>query len=103
MKGVPRRLTKRIVRGRAVTLEVDAKPVVAYQGETIAAALLASGRRTFRHTIARGEPRGLFCGIGVCFDCLVNVDGANVRACITSVRDGMVISTKGPKKPSSIG
>ena len=95
MKGIPRRLTKNVERVRSVAVTVDGQPIVAYQGETIAAALLAAGRRTFRHTTPGGEPRGLFCGIGVCFDCLVAVGGTQLRACVTPVQDGMEISTAG--------
>jgi predicted molibdopterin-dependent oxidoreductase YjgC len=74
-----------------ITVQVNGAPVPAYPGETVAAALLAQGRRAFRHT-PHHAPRGLFCGMGVCFDCLVTVDGQpNVRACITPVRAGMVI------------
>jgi aerobic-type carbon monoxide dehydrogenase small subunit (CoxS/CutS family) len=63
--------------------------VPACDGQTVAAALLASGRRVLRRT-ATGAPRGVFCGMGVCFDCLVTVDGqADRRACITPARPGM--------------
>jgi predicted molibdopterin-dependent oxidoreductase YjgC len=79
-----------------VTVEIDGEPVAAYAGESVATVLLALGRRTFRHT-EHGAPRGLFCGMGVCFDCLVTVDGVeNVRSCLTPVAEGMVISTGGP-------
>lgn len=81
--------------GRAVTIFVDGEPVQAYSGETIAGALLAQGRRAWHRTRKRGEPRGLFCGIGVCFDCLITVNGrSHVRACMTSVADGMVVETR---------
>jgi predicted molibdopterin-dependent oxidoreductase YjgC len=83
-------------RGQAVTITVDGAPLKAYRGETIAGALLANGRRAWRRT-ENGQPRGLFCGMGICFDCLVAVDGVpNVRACITPVVDGMVVETEGP-------
>ena len=76
---------------------VDGEPVQAYPGETVATLLLALGRQTFRHTDHLHAPRGLFCGMGVCFDCLVTIDGqANVRACMTPVQAGMVIETGGP-------
>lgn len=82
-------------RGRPVTIWVDGNPVRAYMGETIAAALLAAGRRAWRQTL-QGEPRGLFCGMGICFDCIVTVDGVNgVRACMTPVAEGMVVETEG--------
>ena len=48
----------------------------------------------FRHT-PTGAPRGIFCGMGVCFDCLVTVDGlAEQRACMTPVRRGMRVQTR---------
>ncbi len=93
VNGKPRRLAKNIERGLSVSLMVDGQPLSAYPGETIAAALLAGGRRTFRHTAPGGHPRGIFCGIGMCFDCLVTVDGTQIRACITPVREGMQVST----------
>jgi predicted molibdopterin-dependent oxidoreductase YjgC len=72
-------------------IEVDGQPVPARPGETVAAALLAAGRRIFRHT-ASGAPRGLFCGMGVCFDCLVTIDGLrDQRACMTLARPGMLV------------
>ncbi len=81
-------------RGRSVTITVDGVPVQAYLGETIAAALMSDGRRAWRFTQG-GEPRGLFCGMGICFDCTVTVDGRpNVRACLTPVADGMVVETE---------
>lgn len=74
-----------------LTVIVDGEPVLAYPGETVATVLLATGRRTFRHT-PHAAPRGLFCGMGICFDCLVTVDGQpDVRACMTAVQPGMVI------------
>jgi len=80
-------------RGRPVQIEVDGEPVLAFEGETIATALIASGRRTLRHT-QKGTPRGIFCGVGVCFDCVMEVDGeSSVRSCITLVRPGMRVRT----------
>ena len=88
-------------RGQAVTITVDGVPIQAYLGETIAGALLANGQRAWRRT-ENGKPRGLFCGMGICFDCLVTVDGvSNVRACVTPVSDGMVIETEGPREGSA--
>lgn len=81
-----------IERGRTLEVVVDGRPVTAYEGETIAAVLLAEGEIAMRRTVG-GAPRGIFCGMGVCFDCLVVVDGiANTRACVTWVRDGMQIA-----------
>ncbi len=83
-------LDESIKRGRTVSIRVDGEEVAAFEGETLAAVLTAEGRRAFGHTPS-GKPRGLFCGIGMCFDCLVSVDGRNVRACVTPVREGMAV------------
>ena len=62
------------------------------EGRTLGAALLEQGIRTLRRSPSGAEPRGLFCGMGVCFECLVSVDGAPAqRACRVRVRDGMVV------------
>ena len=77
-------------RGPRITLVVDGEPMDAHEGESVAAVVLAAGRRAFRHTDRDEEPRGYYCGMGVCHDCLVTVDGlAHVRACMTPARDGM--------------
>jgi aerobic-type carbon monoxide dehydrogenase small subunit (CoxS/CutS family) len=79
-------------RGSPVTITVNGQPVQAYAGESIAAALLAAGWRVFRRTHPGGAPRGFFCGMGICFDCLVTVDGVpNVRSCMAKVREGCVV------------
>ena len=71
---------------------VNGRPCPAYQGETVHAALLAAGYRVLRHTVKTGQPRSFFCGMGVCYDCLVTIDGVpNQRACMTLVRDSMEI------------
>ncbi len=83
-----------VERGTHITITVNGDTVAAYAGESIAAALLASGRRAFRRHPG-GSPRGLFCGMGMCFDCLVTVDGVpNVRACVTEARDGCKIELR---------
>lgn len=82
-------------RKRDAVIVVDGKRVTAIAGEPIAAALLAAGVRKFRVTQRFGSPRGLFCGIGRCTDCVMTVDGQpNVRTCVTPVRDGMVVTTQ---------
>jgi D-hydroxyproline dehydrogenase subunit gamma len=81
-----------VERGPALTVLLDGAPVTAYLGETVAAVLFAEGVIATRTTVG-GSPRGVFCGMGVCFDCLVVVDGEpNTRACMTWVREGMRIS-----------
>lgn len=82
-------------RERDAHILVDGKPVAAITGEPIAAALLAAGIRIFRVTPRFGSPRGLFCGIGRCTDCVMTVDGRpNVRTCVTLVKDGMIVETQ---------
>jgi predicted molibdopterin-dependent oxidoreductase YjgC len=76
-----------------VRFTFEGRPIEARPGTPIAVALVAAGERTFRTTAARAEPRGLFCGMGVCFDCLVEVDGRpNVRACQTPLAEGMRVT-----------
>ena len=80
-----------LARGPRLTLTLDGAPVTAYDGETVATVLLAEGHIATR-TAPAGEPRGVFCGMGVCFDCLVVVDGIpNTRACMTPAREGMEV------------
>jgi predicted molibdopterin-dependent oxidoreductase YjgC len=72
----------------------DGAPVAFTEGQSFGAALLAAGHRTLRRTRVGGNPRGMFCGIGVCADCLVTVDGApGVRACLTRARAGVSVRT----------
>jgi hypothetical protein len=81
-----------IERGPAVTMTVDGEARTAYAGETVAAALIAGDVLATRRT-AGGAWRGVYCGMGVCFDCLVVVDDVpNTRACMTLVADGMRIA-----------
>jgi predicted molibdopterin-dependent oxidoreductase YjgC len=75
-------------------LTIDGRAVNAHEGQSVAAALLDAGFRSWRTSRLRGRPRGLFCGIGICYDCLLAVDGiANQRACLVPARDGMRLTT----------
>jgi glycine/D-amino acid oxidase-like deaminating enzyme len=89
---------------------IDGDTVEALEGETIAAALTASGRLELRQPLS-GAARGVHCGMGACYECLVTVDGRpNVRACMTPVQAGQTIVTRdrvspfgadvGPRKPA---
>jgi len=81
-----------------VTVEItfDGRRLSALAGETIAATLQAHGIQTFRNT-RKQEPRGLYCGMGACFDCVVTVDGqAGVRACLEKVREGQTVRSQMP-------
>ena len=89
------RIARGVTRGRQFEIEVDDKPVVAFEGESVVSAILASGRSTLRFTNRRGEPRGIFCGMGVCFDCVMTIDGVpNVRTCVTPAEPGMKVQTQ---------
>lgn len=69
--------------------------VSGFIGQSVAAALLAQGDRILRKTRFNEKGRGVFCGIGVCFDCLVVIDGiSNQRACITEIKAGMKVQTQ---------
>ncbi|WP_297090795.1 FAD-dependent oxidoreductase [Thermococcus sp.] len=82
----------RFERGREVTIYFKGQPIKAYEGETIATALHASGIRVLNYSANEKRPRGLFCAIGKCSSCLMVVNGIpNVRTCITLVEDGMRI------------
>lgn len=75
--------------------DLDGRPVPYRAGQTIGAALVAAGVVSWRSTRGVGAPRGVFCGIGVCFDCLVTVDGhPNQRACLVVATDAMSVSTQ---------
>jgi predicted molibdopterin-dependent oxidoreductase YjgC len=92
---IERRVDDGLRRGRALEILVDGRPLRAYEGESVAAALLADGLRTLRTTARHGAPRGLYCGIGVCFECVMRIDGRpNVRACQVAVRDGLSVQTQ---------
>ena len=82
-----------------VQITVDDRPVECRDGETIAAALMQAGIDAWRTTRRGGTRRGLFCGIGVCFDCLVAVNGERpVRACLATVRPGdRIVTTEGDR------
>lgn len=82
-------------RGKEVHITFDGKEVVAYEGQVVAAALLAAGYSQFRETQKEHKKRGLFCGIGRCTDCMMIIDGKpNQRTCVTRVRDGMKVETQ---------
>ncbi|WP_417733575.1 (2Fe-2S)-binding protein [Roseovarius sp.] len=75
-----------------VDVSVDGEMFSLPAGANLAAALLASGIETFRATPVSGAPRGPFCMMGACFDCLVEIDGATRQACMVEVEDGLAIT-----------
>ena len=88
------RLTAGVTRGEPLGFWFEGRELLAYPGESVAAALLAAGVRTFRRSVG-GEPRGYYCGMGVCYECRVRIDGrANQRACMTAVQPGMRVEVQ---------
>jgi predicted molibdopterin-dependent oxidoreductase YjgC len=78
-----------------ITIYVDGKAVEALEGDTVASALLANGIKKCRYTRKLREPRGIFCAIGRCNDCIMIIDGIpNTRACVTPVKEGMIVETQ---------
>jgi D-hydroxyproline dehydrogenase subunit gamma len=76
-------------RGARVRFRFDGQEIEAFAGESIAVALLARGIRTLRRAPVDGGPRGLFCAMGLCQECVVLVEGRRVEACREPVRDGL--------------
>ena len=88
-------LLPEVQRGKPVNITVNGTSIEAYQGETVAAALLAAGIRTVRKSQKFDQPRSLYCGMGVCYECLVTINGIHgKRSCVTYVEEGMVIETE---------
>ncbi|MEV7215096.1 (2Fe-2S)-binding protein [Kitasatospora cineracea] len=81
--------------GPARTILFDGRPVAALPGQTLAAALWADGVLAWRTTRDGGRPRGAFCGIGQCFDCLATVNGRpNQRLCLLPAEPGDTVTTQ---------
>lgn len=78
--------------GSTLSFTFEGETVTAQPGMSVAAALLAAGIVSLRDTPVSGSPRGPFCMMGACYDCLVSVEGVCVQACLTPVREGLVVS-----------
>ncbi len=86
-------------KGATLLLKVDGQEIRARDGDTVAAALLAAGIKHIRTTPVSGAPRAPYCLMGVCFDCLVTIDGVGSRqACLVPVREGMSVETQQGKR-----
>ena len=86
---------KRLPQGglNRVTLWIEGNAVSVAEGETVAAAVLSAGIRPTRTTAVSGSPRAPYCMMGVCFECLMEIDGKpNTQACMTEVREGMQVT-----------
>ena len=93
---------KRAVHNQAqlVHLTVDGVTISARAGDTVSAAMLAAGlNEPYRQTAVSGVARAPYCMMGVCFDCLVTIDGVgNRQGCLVPVQDGMVITRQKGKR-----
>jgi predicted molibdopterin-dependent oxidoreductase YjgC len=89
-------LLPRVERGKPVAIGIDGQRFTVYEGETIAAVLAANGRRAYHYSAkpTRTPLPGFFCGMGICYGCLVLVDGDLQRACMITVIEGMQILTR---------
>ncbi|MCI8859564.1 MAG: (2Fe-2S)-binding protein [Lachnospiraceae bacterium] len=82
-------------KGEKVTFLCDGEILEGYEGEPIAAALRAAGIMKHRYTKKEHTPRGIFCAIGRCTDCVMIVDGKpNIRTCVTPLKQGMKVQTQ---------
>lgn len=81
--------------GKKVTFTFDGKRMEGYEGEPVAIALKDNGIMIHHYTTKRHEPRGIFCAIGRCTDCVMVVNGTpNTRTCITPLEEGMKVETQ---------
>jgi len=89
------RIYDNIERGKPLQFFFDGKAIPAFDGETVAAAIFATGKRDLRISANLSEKRSLYCGIGVCYECVMTInDIPNVRSCQTLVKDGMIVKTQ---------
>ncbi|WP_114857201.1 (2Fe-2S)-binding protein [Azospirillum brasilense] len=85
--------------GERVSFTIDGQPAEALSGDSVAAALIANGVGACRTTPVSGAPRGPYCMMGVCFDCLVTIDGTgNQQGCQIRVHPGMRVETQNGKR-----
>ncbi|MET0783576.1 MAG: (2Fe-2S)-binding protein [Leifsonia flava] len=79
----------------SLSIEIDGAHIAGLRGQTLAGVLLGSGRLSWRTTSTNARPRGVFCGIGVCFDCIAEVNGVrDVRLCQRRAVDGDVVAVQ---------
>jgi hypothetical protein len=82
-------------KGNPVQFTYDGQSMEGFEGEPIAIALRSNGVLIHRYTSRRNEPRGMFCAIGRCTDCIMVVNGQpNVRTCVEPLKPGMVVETQ---------
>ena len=92
----------RLTRKKKISFHFGNQKINCNEGESIASALLASGEHVFRVSHQSGSNRGPYCMMGVCFECLVEIDGSpNRQACMTIVSDGMKVTQQ--NGPANLG
>ncbi|GHH36978.1 (2Fe-2S)-binding protein [Streptomyces candidus] len=85
----------RATPGAPFDITLDGRPVPAFDGQSVAAALWADGVLSWRTTRGSGKPRGAFCAIGSCYDCLATINSRpNQRACLVPARPGDAVTTQ---------
>ncbi len=89
------RATVGILRVDPVDFFVDGRRVSGHPGESVAAALLDAGVAFLRTAPRDGAPRGMFCAMGVCQECVVEIDGRRVESCRATVREGLQVKLLG--------
>ena len=82
-----------VERKNEVIINIDGNKIIAYEGETLLSVMIASGIKVLRKSSVLKEPRGGLCGMGVCYDCLVKINGVSQRACMSYVKEGMEVKT----------
>ncbi len=92
MDGEDLRIQGAVTRGRRVRFRLDDKWIESYEGETVAAALWASGIRNLRPSPVMAAPRGMFCYMGVCQECVVVIDGKRETSCSFPVSEGLSVT-----------
>ncbi len=84
-----------VSHGESIEFTFEGQPVKGHKGETVAMALWAHGCQALRNSSRDGAPRAVLCNMGICYECLVRIDGAVVRACMTEIEPGMIVERGG--------
>lgn len=89
------RFRRATTRGKAVRVTLNGAQVEAFSGDTVAAMMLVAGTASSQVNKHSGAPRGPYCHMGVCFECLVTIDDVpDCQACMVPVREGMTVHTQ---------
>ncbi len=91
---------QKLKRGEPIHITINQKNVTAFEGELVSTVLHCEGIRVFQRKHMNVRPSGIYCGMGICYECLVKINGVpNIRACQTPIVDGMIISTDNEVQP----